>query len=191
MSQLNNKLKLLTSSTFTLQSAQKLGISRGYIRKWLKDETIERVSHGTYRVVTFEEDIYNELAWANSIVGRPSAICLLSALEFYNLTDHITNQIWVMVSNNKKTSHKKIRLYRKQNPLWSIGVIKKEYFSITTIERTLVDCLIMRKKIGSSLAIDAIKLALNTKKTSLSKIIRLAKQMGVFHRIELLIEALV
>jgi predicted transcriptional regulator of viral defense system len=74
--------------------------------------------------------------------------------------------------------------------MWKIGIIKEDGYQVTSIERTLVDCLIHKKLIGSSVAIEAIKEALSSKKTKLADIIKVAKKMKVYHRIELIIEAL-
>jgi predicted transcriptional regulator of viral defense system len=175
---------------FRLKESREAGIPRSVIRGWLDDDIIERVAHGTYKSTNEEYDVETSYIEATAIVGKPSAVCLLSALEFYNLTDQIPKKTWVMVPADKKTTNSKIRLLRSRSPLWKIGIVKETGYQVTSIERTLVDCLLHRKLLGSSVVMEAIKEALNTKKTHLADIIKIAKKMKVYHRIELIIEAL-
>lgn len=175
---------------FKLKEGEEAGIPRSVIRSWLDDDIIERIAHGTYKSTDDEYDSENAYIEATAIVGCTSAVCLLSALELYNLTDQIPKKTWLMVPVDKKTTNEKIRLLRSRNPMWKIGIIKEDGYQVTSVERTLVDCLIYRKAIGSSVAIDAIKEALRTKKAKLVDIIKMAKKMKVYHRIELIIEAL-
>ena len=175
---------------FKLKEGEKAGIPRSIIRSWLEDDIIERIAHGTYRSSSNEYDTETAYIEATAIVGSTSAICLLSALELYNLTDQIPKKTWLMVSADKRTANNKIRLLRSRNPMWKIGIIKEDGYQVTSVERTLVDCLIHKKLIGSSVAMEAIKEALSSKKTKLADIIKVAKKMKVYHRIELIIEAL-
>lgn len=190
MSNYDEILDTFKGQPFKLKEGEEAGIPRSIIRSWLDDDIIERIAHGTYRSSSYEYDTETAYIEATAIVGSTSAICLLSALEFYNLTDQIPKKTWLMVPADKKTTNRKIRLLRSRNPMWKIGIIKKDGYQVTSIERTLVDCLINRTSIGSSVAIKALKEALSSEKTKLADIIKVAKKMKVYHRIELIIEAL-
>jgi len=81
-------------------------------------------------------------------------------------------------------------LQRSRSPKWDIGIESRQGYSITNLERTIVEALIYRNKIGTSTAIDALRKSVSSKKTSLSKIMAMAKQMSVLHRVLPYIEAL-
>lgn len=181
-------IRKIPSQPFSLQEAKSLGISRAYIRKWLEEEKIERVSHGIYKKYSEEIDKNSLLMEASSMIEGHSAICLLSALEYYDLTDQISRKTWVMVEVDKKTSRKSIRLLRTRKPNWEIGIKKAKGFSITTLERTIIDCLVHRDKVGSSVAIGSLKKALRDKKTKISLLIKMAKRLDVWSRVDTILE---
>jgi len=114
----------------------------------------------------------------------------LSALEHYHVTDHIPKQTWILVPEPKRISSNDLRLVRSRNPQWDIGIRKTKDYWITTLERTLIDCLIHKHLIGSQTALEAIKTALAQKKVKLGNLYDMAKKMGVERRVHSYIEAL-
>jgi predicted transcriptional regulator of viral defense system len=122
--------------------------------------------------------------------GPPSAICLLSALEHYHVTDVITQQVWVLVPASKRVISKDLKLVRSRNPQWDVGILKTKDYWITTIERSLVDCLLHRHLVGYQVALAALKQALAQKKVKLGQVYDVANSLGIAHRIRPVIEAL-
>jgi predicted transcriptional regulator of viral defense system len=102
--------------------------------------------------------------------GMPSAICLISALEQYNLTDLIPGKTWIMVPDSKRVSDQNIKVLRTRNPHWDIGIIKEKEYWMTNIERTIVDCFIHSKLVGKNTAIEALKRAVNDLRIKPNKI---------------------
>jgi predicted transcriptional regulator of viral defense system len=190
MSQKKKNIKKLPKKPFTYQQAKQMGITRHYLREILKQGKIERLSRGVYKASSTSTSDDEEFRDATLRIGKPCAICLISALAYYNLTDTIPRKIWVMAPVNKRTLHKDIKVFRTRNPNWSIGVIQQDGFNITSLERTIIDCLVNRNMIGSNIAIEALRLAINEKKTTLKKIIEIAKSLKVYHRIQSYIEVL-
>lgn len=135
-------------------------------------------------------DEEKEYIMATIKCGSPSVICLLSALEHYHLTDIITKQTWVMVPESKRINDSRLRLIRSRNPHWTKGIKKNEDYNITTLERTLIDCLLHKRLIGSQVALAALKLAVSQKKIRIKDVIDLAKKMKVLHRIMPYLEVL-
>lgn len=58
------------------------------------------------------------------------------------------------------------------------------------MERTLIDCLLYRRMIGSQVALPALKAAIQEKKVKLGALYDTAKKMGLIHRISPYLEAL-
>ena len=83
-----------------------------------------------------------------------------------------------------------MKVFRKRNPYWNIGIEIKEGYSITSIERTIAETLIYRAQLGSTLGIEALKRAIFEKKTTLGKVLDMATKLKVSHRILSYIEAL-
>lgn len=180
-----------TGKPFSRDQLNRLGITSVQLSELLKRESVYRLSRGVYILPGVDLSNETQFQAATIRIDGPSAVCLLSALWYYNLTDHIPKQVWLLVPENKHTSHKDIRLLRSHNPHWKIGIEKHKSFGITSLERTIVDSLCMKRILGQQIGIDALKNALREKKTTLDEILRMAKLLEVYHRISRYIEVLV
>ncbi|MGE3757062.1 MAG: type IV toxin-antitoxin system AbiEi family antitoxin domain-containing protein [Pseudobdellovibrionaceae bacterium] len=189
-----NTLKRLESQfekdPFSLDDIKRLGITDFELNKLLKEEAIYRLSRGVY--VLAGTDLSDEALFRSATlrIEGPSAVCLLSALAFYGLTDHIPKKVWLLVPENKHTTHKDIRPLRSRKPQWKVGIERNVGFNITNIERSIIDALVMKRILGVQIGVGALKSALKEKKTTLGKILKMAKLLGVDHRIMIYIEAL-
>ena len=182
--------KEIQDKPFTWNEAKALGVSWNHIQLLLKNGVIERLSHNVYRASaddTSEEDLFRI---ATLRIGTSSAVCLLSALEYYDLTDAISRAVWLLVPAEKQTRFKGVRLFRKRNPQLEIGIVQKEGYQITSLERTLAECLAEHRRIGVKIAVQALRYAISKKKTTLSKVANAAIHLGVFEKIRPYLEAL-
>jgi predicted transcriptional regulator of viral defense system len=184
-------LKPLKGRLFTRKSLEKAGLTGNHIRELLQSDQIDRVVRGVYCIPGQDLSEYVLFQMAAMRISSRSSVCLLSALSFYSLTDIIPKKVWLMVGKQKRTAKSDIRLFRTANPNWNVGIRKENGFSITSIERTLIDCLVLRKVIGTSEVMSAIKKAIASKQTTLSKLIHMAKDLGVDHRVLPYIEGLI
>ena len=176
---------------FSAQEALSLGLSKAALTRMVKAGHLDRLSRGVYQMSGRDDETGEDrYRIATLRCGTPSAVCLLSALEHYHVTDQITKQVWVLVPEPKRIASKELKLVRSRNPQWDIGVRKMKQYWITTLERTLIDCLVYRRLIGSQVALEAIKQALTEKKVKLGDLYDMAKKVGVEHRVRPYIEAL-
>ncbi len=174
-----------------LSEALAYRISKATLTRMVQSNQLERVGRGIYQAV----GDHNEIPESSYVVatmqcGLPSAICLLSALEHYQVTNHISKQTWIMVSQSKRVVSKHLKLIRTRNPHWEIGIRKTNNYWITTLERTLVDCLLYKQKVGSQTVLEALRKAISQNKVKLGAIYDTAKKLGVAHRIRPYIEVL-
>ena len=177
-------------SPFSPGDIKELGVTRTELNQLLEAESVHRLSRGVY--VLSGADLSDEAQFqaATMRIDGPSAICLLSALAFYGLIDEIPKKVWLLVPENKHCAHKDIRLLRGRNPTWKVGIDSHKGYKITNIERSIVDALSMKRVVGVSIGVSALKRALKEKKTTLWKVLKLATQLGVDHRVMSYIEAL-
>ncbi len=184
---LYNKYK---NSPFTYSEAIEAGVTRHTFNVLLKNNDIMRIHKNIYVLAAgdiTEEDIFKGIL---RYLGKPSIICLLSALSYYDLIDVIPKKTWVFVPEKKQSSRKDIRLIRTKHLNWDIGVIYKNGFYITSLERTLVDSLVYQKKLGLQIAVSALKKALKEKQTTLNKVYDIAKKLKLEGKIEQYIKVL-
>ncbi len=149
---------------------------------------VVKLGRGVYQLAS-AADLGDEDQFRAAVkrIHGPSVVCALSALAHYGLTDEIPKRVWLMVSENGRSHLKDVRLFRTRNPKWKVGVIAEDGYKITCLERTIVDCLSYKHKFGS-LGVEALKRALKEQKTTLSKIVDMADQLGVSHKISPVIE---
>jgi predicted transcriptional regulator of viral defense system len=182
--------KILRDRPFTYREACQHGLTQYAVRKFLECGVIERIERGLYRAVG--EDLVEEELYRRAIkkVGKPAVVCLLSALSYYELTDTIPKNVWIMVPAQKRVTSLNVKLFRTRNPKWKVGVVVHDGFSITSIERTIVDALTVKSIASPRLGIDALKQAIAEKKTSIGRILKISNEFGVRHRILPYVEGL-
>jgi predicted transcriptional regulator of viral defense system len=182
--------KQLRKRVFSAKQAEEVGVSRRELQTLYESGQIERVARGVYQSVNAEFSNDDQLTAASLRMGDPSAICLVSALVQYNLTDSIPRKVWIMVPVSKRTTHKDLKVLRCRSPIWEVGIVKEKGYRITSLERTLVDCFIYRRIVGLQIFIDSLKRAIQLKKTTPGRILEMAIQLEVDHRMRPYLEVL-
>ncbi len=181
----------LVEKPFTYQNAIREGLTKYDLTQLMRAGVIERMARGVYMSTDYDStEPEGQYLLATVQCGQPSAICLLSALDHYHVTDQIPKQVWVMVPQSKRIQSSQIKLIRARNPQWDVGVDTSNPYWITTLPRTLVECLLYKRRLGSDVAISALKAAVREKKTTLSDVLKVAGDLGVQHRIVPYIETL-
>lgn len=182
-------LSRLGTGPLTAKEIEGRGLSRNELERLLADGEIVRLGRGVYQLASADIGDENQFRAATKRIRGQSAVCALSALAHYNLTDEIPKQVWLMVGVGRKSNLKDVRLFRTRNPRWSVGIEANDGYRITNIERTIVDCLSYQHKFGN-LGVDALKRALKDKKTTLSKIVEMAERLGIEHKVAPIIQVL-
>lgn len=140
-----SSLKANGISVFTVSEASKiLGKTALYTAKFLqKREGIERVEKGKYCISGATDD-----AVASHIV-YPSYLSLISALRYYNLTNQLPGEKYVITTVRHKPLlfHKyKIR-FIKVNKKLMFGFSEINGVSIASPEKIFVDVLYLKKEV--------------------------------------------
>lgn len=180
----------LQNVLFTTQEALKKGLSKKDLFYLLENDIISHLARGVYCQAGHDFSEEDQAILATLIIGKPSALCMLSALSYHQLTDIIPKKTWVMVPAEKRTQHTNLRLFRSTNPRWNIGIQKEKNYWVTDVDRTLVDCLVHKGLLGTQTVIEALRQAIKDKKTTLDKMLKMAARLKVEHRIITYVEAL-
>lgn len=173
---------------FSYKDLKRLGINQPQLNELLKGQEIQRIGRGVYLLSGADLSEEGQFQAATLRISGPSAICLLSALAHYGLTDQIPKKVWLLVPENKPTAHKDIRVLRRRNPQWKIGIRHGDGYSITSLERTIVEALAL-KKVTGNVGIEALKRALQKRITTLDAVLKTANRLGLDHRVMPYIEA--
>ncbi|MCB0272444.1 MAG: type IV toxin-antitoxin system AbiEi family antitoxin domain-containing protein [Bdellovibrionales bacterium] len=188
MFQEESELKKL--GVFTLSQAEELGISHQKLSTLVKEGKILRMDRGLY--LHHEANIKREIDFQIALAkfGPTSAIGGLSALFYYNLAEQVPNQTWVLVPPTKKTASKGYRLIRTKIRL-DHGIVEGKGYRIVSIERAIVEACKLASKIGERTAIKAARTAIQEKMTTLPKLAKMAKELGLEKSLNKYFEAII
>ncbi|OGU57730.1 MAG: hypothetical protein A2V66_17235 [Ignavibacteria bacterium RBG_13_36_8] len=149
----------------------------------VKEKTIEKIKSGFYRISDygFFEDV--NVSLITVCRAEPQAvICLLSALDYYEMTDFNPSEIYYAIPHSQKrksfdTPPVKTFFFRERFYTPGIETIRTEYgkLRIYNREKTVCDMFRYRNKLGEDLAMQALKNYLKQKKKSIATLIKYAE----------------
>ncbi|MFN3873766.1 MAG: type IV toxin-antitoxin system AbiEi family antitoxin domain-containing protein [Ignavibacterium sp.] len=167
----------------TMKEMKEANIHTRDITNLVRKNMIEKIKPGLYRLAdyNFFKDI--NLSLITVCRAEPYAvICLLSALDYYELTDFNPSEIYYAIPHSKKsksiiTPPVKVFYFRERFYKPGIEVIKTKYGDIRIYnkEKTVCDMFRYRNKLGEELAMQALKNYLGQKKKSILTLIKFAE----------------
>lgn len=173
---------LKSKATFTTEEAQEYGLSPRMLSYYVKKGVLERMARGVYRFSDYipkdENVLWEDLAVAAQRVSN-GVICLISALNYYGLTDERMKEYWIAVPHSQPHSRFPLtRIVRMRNMKLGVQtkVIAEIEVRIFDPERTIVDSF---RLLDFETAIKALKLYLKGEcgKPDLKKLSRYSKDL--------------
>ena len=142
---------------------ERAGVSRTQLRRLLDRGLIERVGRGMYGSPGAEPTERQHLAEASRRVPG-GVICLLSALRFHGLTTQNPFEVWMAIDRKAwrpRVEHPPLRLVYLSGPALREGVEEHDVSGVTvrvfSAAKTVADCFKFRNKIGTDVAVDALR----------------------------------
>ena len=173
-----------------------IGVAATAISRAVADGAVMRIGRGLYQLPDSEPD----LNWALIEIAKrtPKAvICLTSALSFHHLTDQLPRKIWIAVGAKDwapKIDYPQIRVVRFREPyltngleVYNINGVDVRIYSIT---KSIADAFRNPKLVDRSVAIEAMKSALNNRKATPGQLAAAAQQNGAWNQMRPYLEAL-
>jgi len=155
---------------------ERRGISRRYAYVLARAGQLRRVGRGLYVHPDNPPTENHNLA----LIGKrtPEAVvCLLSALQFHELTTQLPSEIWVAVhpkARPPQIPEIPLRVVRFSGQALTEGVedhlIEGVSVHITTPAKTVADCFKYRNKIGRDVAVEALRDAIEQRKATIQKL---------------------
>ena len=139
---------------YTISELKDMGYSYYRIRKIEENGTFKRVNRNTFENLAYKGD-ENDFFSAEAFVPN-GVLCLMSAARYYELTDFLPDTVDVAIERKKKVSTlpewPKIRIFYFDQSRMDLGVTEVQdgdnCFHIFDIEKTVVDIVYYRNKIG-------------------------------------------
>jgi predicted transcriptional regulator of viral defense system len=143
--------------------AVKLGINQNTLIQMYKAGILVREARGLYRLADLPPLSNPDLVQVAVRVPE-SVICLISALNFHNLTTQIPYRVYIALPQNVKAPQFEYPpldiVYLSTDP-YSAGIedhlIDNVSVHIYNREKTVADCFKFRNKIGKDVALEALK----------------------------------
>jgi predicted transcriptional regulator of viral defense system len=157
------------------------GISGTYLRRLVQSGRLERPSRGLYRLPEHEITAQHGLAEVCAKIPH-GVVCLLSALQFHELTTQWPPEIWVAIDRKaaKPTVNGlPVRVVRFSGAALRTGFEERQIegvtVRVTTPAKTVADCFKYRNKVGADVALEALRDCWRKKKATADELWRYAK----------------
>ena len=158
-----------------------MGVPRTYLARLTASGQLVRAERGLYRLPDTPTS-EGETLETVSIKVPQAVFCLLTALQFHELTTQLPRQVWIGMprgSHTPKISYPPIKMIQFSGDSYTEGIeiferdnVKLRVYSAA---KTVVDCFKHRNKIGLDVALEALKESRSKKKASADDIWRYAK----------------
>ena len=156
------------------------GVSGVHFQRLMRKGLIVRLSRGVYALAGADLGEYEGLIEACKAIPL-GVVCLLSALRFHGLTTQAPFEVWLAVPRSSWTPVEKsvpIRLAWFSGAALTAGLEEHEIGGATIrvygVAKTVADCFKFRGKIGLDVALEALREAQLSKKTSADELWRYA-----------------
>jgi len=142
---------------------ERAGVSRTQVRRLVDQGLIERVGRGLYRDPGAPSTERSDLAQAARLVPG-GVICLLSALRFHGLTTQNPFEVWLAIDRKAwrpSAEHPPLRLVFLSGAALREGVEEHDVDGVPVhvfgAAKTVADCFKFRNKIGTDVAVEALR----------------------------------
>ena len=182
---------------FSIQELKDKGLSYYKINQLVKQGILIKLNKKYYENMNFdgeESDFYYAYAYVPNGV-----ICLLSAAVHYNLSTHRPDAIDIAIPRKARVSTlpewPELKIYYFTDERFSVGAeiieVGKNKFRIYDVEKTVVDIVFYREKMGIEETKEVLSNYLHRKDRNLNKLIRYAEMLKCEDTINKYLEVLV
>lgn len=156
-------------------------IPRVYLRRLVARGELVKHGRGLYSLPDAPVTEHHSLAQACKRVPH-GVVCLLSALSYHGLTTQTPHEIWMALDRtawSPRVEGLKLRIMRFSGSAMTAGVEKTTVEGVTVrvygVAKTVADCFKYRNKIGTDVAVEALRDAWRQKHCSMDELWRYAK----------------
>jgi len=157
---------------------------------------IQPLTRGIFHLVNYEYPPHLDLITV-SLLHPGAVFCLITALDFYNITTIIPRAINIALPQGAKPPRiegYKIRAFYFTKSQLEIGVetydIAGFKIKIFSPERTVVDCFKYANKIGLHVAIEGLKMCINNRQSTAKEFLKFARLARVNKKMNPYLQAL-
>ncbi|MBT2336353.1 type IV toxin-antitoxin system AbiEi family antitoxin domain-containing protein [Variovorax paradoxus] len=142
---------------------------------------LEKVGRGLYRLPERDGSEHESLIAIATKVPQ-AVFCLLTALQFHELTTQLPRQVWIAMprgSHVPRIDYPPLKMVQVSGEAYSAGVevVERDQVQLRVygVAKTVVDCFKHRNKIGLDVALEALRDARAQRKASADDLWHYAK----------------
>ena len=169
---------------------------RVVLTRLIEGGLLERVSRGLYRLPSHPGSEHEGLATIAAKVPQ-AVFCLLTALQFHELTTQLPRQVWIAMprgSHVPRLDYPPIKMVQMTGAVYTAGIEEHLRDGVTlrvySAAKTVADCFKHRNKIGLDVALEALKDVRAKRKASADDLWRYAKVCRVANVMRPYLEAI-
>lgn len=173
------------------------GLSREVLRRLHAGGEIERRARGLYVVRGAQLSEHETLAAASARVPH-GVVCLLSALRYHDLTTQNPTEVWLAIDRKARTPAElelPLRIVRFSGKARTEGIEEHTIDGVSVRvynpAKTVADCFKYRRKIGTDVAIEALRDCWSSGRATMDELWRYAAVCRVTNVIRPYLEAVV
>lgn len=172
------------------------GIPGSYLTRLAHAGELDRVGRGLYTLAGASPTEHRSLAEVAKRVPR-GVICLLSALRFHELTTQAPFEVWLAIGQKDRTPRPngtRLRIVRVSGESRDAGVethvVEGVPVRIYGVAKTVADCFKFRNKIGTDIAVEALRDCLEQRRCTIDELSEYARVCRVSRVMQPYMEAL-
>lgn len=157
------------------------GIPRNYLTRLVKRGKLHKLGRGLYTTDQGSPSEHQTLVEVTHKVPR-AVICLLSALSFHQIGTQAPSEVWIALDVKAwepKITYPPTRIVRFSGNALHFGVqehlLKDGYVRVYSPAKTVADCFKFRHKIGTDVALEALRECYRGKKATMNELWEAAK----------------
>jgi len=182
-------------ATFTTHAARDLGWHPRDLYQLRDSGQVYELSRGVFRRADAPAPSWPDLLAVGTRIPR-GIVCCVSALVVHDLTDEIPAAVQVAVPRIQRPPHinyPPTEVFRFDDETFELGLssveaAQGEPVRIYNIERTVIDLMRLRRRLGESLALGALKRYLRRRQSRPGELLGMARSLNVLGPIRTALE---
>ncbi|MCP9465108.1 MAG: type IV toxin-antitoxin system AbiEi family antitoxin domain-containing protein [Nitrospira sp.] len=189
-------LELAGKGLLRARDARRQGIPTVVLTRLVAAGRLERIGRGVYAAPDAEISPHRSLAEA-AIRAPRGVVCLLSALRVHEIGTQAPFEVWLALPHKLKPprlAYPPLRIVRMSGPALTSGIERRTVDGVPvpvfSAAKTIADCFKYRNKIGTDVAVEALREGWRARKFKLDELWRYARICRVANVMRPYLEAL-
>lgn len=178
------KHQLPQKKIITIAELKDMGYSYYHIKKLVDENILKKLNRKSYENLNYEDN-ESDFYYVGVYIPK-GVICLITSAVYWQLSTERSMEMEVAIPRSDKVytmpEWPQIKLYYYNDTRYKTGIMTIEEgsnsFSIYDMEKTVIDILHYREKIGIEVVKEVLVQYLANKDRNLNKLYRYAKELG-------------